>query len=427
MSKQAFMRAMNHIDDQTLERYETAKKRFTDQKRRWIPWTAAAACLVLILSVASILLIPPIQNTSPYSAQQIADLFPSTESMGGTNAYQKIYVSDDRYLYLNELPDQKYLPVYSYRSSSAKLNISQFERLLQPFSSRLPHALGVGDLPFEISESFSQAFSEDSLIAEGKNEQYHFYAEQFANHHRIYFSKNYDLSPEIVLNGETVQIDQRQTDEQIIASLSGIKQSLFEIFGKSFTHAKVVRDFDSYSEYGASSIFIYFYNESDNALNPVMETPVSDYIMIWFNNDPDRADEHGSDSILCDTTIYYYNARTNRNPYKTTARVKRISLEEAEALLYKGYVFGGHTCPLCMQEQEKVDFEDYNYVSFTYVFGKEKSFPRYPTVGIPFYVFYKQIGTARNGNKIYAKTYVPAIAIDGLEEYFEAQQKDHKS
>lgn len=426
MSKQAFMRAMNHIDDQTLERYETVKKRFTDQKRRRIPWVAAAACLVLILSVASILLISPIQNTSPYSAQQIADLFPSTESMGGTNAYQKIYVSDDRYLYLNELPDQKYLPVYSYRSSSAKLNISQFERLLQPFSSRLSHALGVGDLPFEISESFSQPFSEDSLTAEGKNEQYHFYAEQFANHHRIYFSKNYDLSPEIVLNGETVQIDQRQTDEQIIASLSGIKQSLFEIFGKSFTHAKVVRDFDSYSEYGASSIFIYFYNESDNALNPVMETPVSDYIMIWFNNAPNRADEHGSDSILCDTTIYYYNSRTNRNPYKTTARVKRISLEEAEALLYKGYVFGGHTCPLCMQEQEKVDFEDYNYVSFTYVFGKEKSFPRYPTTGIPFYVFYKQIGTARNGNKIYAKTYVPAIAIDGLEEYFETQQKDHK-
>ena len=47
------------------------------------------------------------------------------------------------------------------------------------------------------------------------------------------------------------------------------------------------------------------------------------------------------------------------------------------------------------------------------------------TIGIPFYAFYKEIGTSKNGNTIYAKTYVPAIEISGLEEYFERQKDNH--
>ena len=44
---------------------------------------------------------------------------------------------------------------------------------------------------------------------------------------------------------------------------------------------------------------------------------------------------------------------------------------------------------------------------------------------MPFYAFYKKIGTAKNGNTIYAKTYVCAIETSGLDEYFEAQSKNH--
>ena len=108
--------------------------------------------------------------------------------------------------------------------------------------------------------------------------------------------------------------------------------------------------------------------------------------------------------------------------YTHFADAKRISLEEAENLLYKGYVFGGHSCPLCMAAQEEVDFEGYDFVDITYISGGKNQ----KVVEIPFYTFYKKIGTAKNGNIIYAKTYVPAIKVSGYEEYFKNQIKYHR-
>jgi len=79
-----------------------------------------------------------------------------------------------------------------------------------------------------------------------------------------------------------------------------------------------------------------------------------------------------------------------------------------------------------MANQEKVSFDDYDYVSFEYV----REYPSSENGNesrafIPFYAFYKEIGMADNGNKLFAKTYVPAIEIDGYEEYFESQAETH--
>ena len=100
-----------------------------------------------------------------------------------------------------------------------------------------------------------------------------------------------------------------------------------------------------------------------------------------------------------------------------------ITLDQAEELLYKGYVFGGHSCELCMLMQEKVSFEGYDYVDVEYQYDNEE----HPTVAIPFYAFYKNIGTAQNGNTIYAKTLVCAIELSGYNEYFESQIEKHSS
>ena len=48
-------------------------------------------------------------------------------------------------------------------------------------------------------------------------------------------------------------------------------------------------------------------------------------------------------------------------------------------------------------------------------------------MGVPFYTFYKQIGTSPGGNPIYAKTYVPAIEVTGMEEYFQKAMEFHGS
>lgn len=100
----------------------------------------------------------------------------------------------------------------------------------------------------------------------------------------------------------------------------------------------------------------------------------------------------------------------------------RRDCEEAERLLYSGYVFGGHTCPFCMAEQKKVDFHGYDFVGLEYIFSMDD---RKGTEAVPFYAFYKKIGTAGNGNLIYARTYVPAFAVSGYREYFEKQKEAH--
>ena len=49
------------------------------------------------------------------------------------------------------------------------------------------------------------------------------------------------------------------------------------------------------------------------------------------------------------------------------------------------------------------------------------------TMCIPFYAFYKKIGTSVNGNFIYAKTYVAAIEVSGYTEFFEKQKDEHQN
>jgi hypothetical protein len=61
------------------------------------------------------------------------------------------------------------------------------------------------------------------------------------------------------------------------------------------------------------------------------------------------------------------------------------------------------------------------------VFGKEKS---YDTIGVPFYVFFKLIDSTEYEDYTvyrYAKTYVPAIKVRGLDRYFRLQSEKHKS
>lgn len=93
----------------------------------------------------------------------------------------------------------------------------------------------------------------------------------------------------------------------------------------------------------------------------------------------------------------------------------------AEAMLRNGYVFSNHSCRLCMQNRQKVDFTDYDRVSLEYVFASDDI----RGYGIPFYTFYKRIRVNENGFVQYAKTMVPAIEVSGLQAYFEDQVQHH--
>ncbi len=235
------------------------------------------------------------------------------------------------------------------------------------------------------------------------------------------FSNNsvwvYNQQQPIYLNGKLLSIDQRQSEEEIIESLVWVRDILFDVFGRSFDSVEVVFDYGRTHEYGAENIDVYYYDKTD-------DIRIGDYIYLNFDNYANSSSETESADIITNCSIKYYSYRKPMSEaFSVEAKCKLISLEEAEELLENGYVFGGHSCSLCMAAQEKVSFAEYDYVSFEYVsdyYGYGE-----PARAIPFYAFYKKIGKADNGNIIYAKTYVCAVEVSGLEEYFKAQESNH--
>ncbi len=422
---------LNQIDDDIVEGFVKKNEVFeTRSKRRkfLVRFTAFAACVCLIISAV---VVSPIIDNSSYAASEIAEIFDSyAYNSESTNAYTEICVSDNKYLYIGDIPESEYLEVYRYKEPKKILSKRKLKAFADPLVEKFSAALNQNLPSYTIKDESSIYTEDNTLVASNKfNHGFNYSILQNQYLYRFYISKytEYSDNRTIYLNGEAVQIDQRLTDEEIIASLEDIKRILFDFFDVAFKDVKITRKFDGYSKNGVTWVYIYFYDKDAHPLNLTQDKPVSDYICIDFDNTINFAEDIVSDDILRTSTIQYYQKRTApTDSYDVVSKIKRISIEEAEELLYKGYVFGGHSCKLCMSMQEAISFENYDFVDFEYVFEYVID-PTEASYGIPFYAFYKQIGTAKNGNLIYAKTYVPAIEVSGYEEYFESQMSNHKN
>ena len=437
MKKEEWNEGLNHLDPDLVEQYVT-KKDGLRQKRKvrkvWLRLSAMAACLAVI--VGAILAVPvlrvitrpavPTWDNPPYTAEEISELF-SMKYLDGvaTNAYTKVYVPNAEFLYIGELSEDEYIPLYRYAKDQTKLNEADFRDFVDGILPALADSLRVQVPHYQIEENHYDTGSSLSVSSESGVYSIHAYQKTAGSTFRLYSNTLDD--PKIVLDGETVQVDQRLSDEEIIESIQSIKSKLFDIFNVSFTDVRIIREYDGYSKYGAEWVEIYFFDEDAHPLNVMRSRPISDYICISFDNNENYAGDIVSDGILTVPTIEYFERRNDVvETYPVIAQAKRISLKEAEALLYNGYVFGGHSCPLCMAAQDKVSFDGYDFVDMEYVFGGDTKTGK-PTMAVPFYAFYKKIGTSENGNSIYAKTYVAAIQVGGYEEYFNSQKDEHKN
>lgn len=420
MKKEQWNESLNHIDDDLVEEF-VEKSAKLERKRFWVRLGAMAACFCLIVGMLLFSnRIPevPVWEDTMFSAQEIAG-FMKTYDTAGIQAYQEVYAPSKEYLYANEVPNQKYLDIYQHNELSAALQEQGFNDFIDSFNGKFSSALGI-----EAPQFSKRFFREDELRTWEDAGKYHISVTQRASYYQVICFGSSDAEDDtIVLDGETVQIDLRKSDRQIINSLKSVKNKLFDIFGVTFEDAKVVRVYEGSSK-NACRILVYFYNASEHPLNTYTEYPYicSDYIRISFDNERNHPSEVISDSIINDAGISYVQHRIDvSEKYKSIAREKRISLKEAEALLYNGYTFGGHTCDLCMANNDYVSFEDYDLVGFEYLFDEKQN------LGVPFYTFYKRTEGDFPGEKIFAKTYVPAIPVSGYEEYFESQLKNHRA
>ena len=438
MKKKEWNEGLNHLDPDLIEKYIEQKERLRQKNKKakgvWLRFGAIAACFLLIVS--AVIAVPMLQkaklpdvptwDTAQYSAEDIAKLFDSMKYNGvATNAYTKIYVPDSKYLYIGNMTDDEYLKLYQHTQTDKELNEVELNAFIDAFLPKLAESLDAPIPQYSIKEN--NYSTGNTLSASVDIGSYYLSASQNSQRNSLGLGK-LEGNRQIVIDGETIQIDQRLSDEEILDSILSIKNKLFGIFGISFSNAKVVRNFGSYTKHGVERVDIYFYDESAHDLNSSQPRPITDYIYISFDNFPNYSGDIVSDSILTVSSVYYLKNRSDigDTQYEVVANAKRISISEAEALLYNGYVFGGHSCPLCMRAQDKIDFEGYDFVDIEYVFEYSNK-NETPSIGIPFYAFYKNIGISENGNTIYAKTYVPAIEVSGYKEYFESQKDNHKS
>lgn len=453
MKKNDLNRGLNHIDDDLVEEYISMSARLEGRPRKRgiiLRAVAIAACVCLVIGALAVIPLfereqpnppeqtetesttpgedvtlppePPVWEEAGLTAAQVASVFNrGIESVVPTSAYQKIKVASRDQLSVPPMLDAKYLEIFENRTEYPAANPEAFRAFVDSFYPALIAALGAPDTAYEINVDKKDGSSD--IMMEVQNVYLAMIEREDGYTVSIDNALSYDAEagPLWTLGGIPVQVDQRLSDEEMLASLQELKDVLFAIFGVEFTDVAINR---YYSASRLSNLHITFYNQKDHTLNQEPRI-LSDSITINFDNQKNFPGDIVSDTVLQICNVYYtkyYQPAEQR--FAIGAYAKRISLEEAEQLLYKGYVFGGHACPLCQEAQDPVSFEGYDYVGMTYEFAYDVETWR-ETMAIPFYVFYKQIGTDENGKLIFAKTYVAAIEVSDYDAYFEIQQSNH--
>lgn len=445
MKKREWNEGMNHLDPDIVEKYTEQKDRIRKKKKQkniLLRFGAIAACFVLIVSAIIVVpmfnrrsdIEPYIPNGEPWtpiinsnveevilSADDINGVFDSNMDTNGTNQYMKIYTASPEYLNLLPLPNAEYLPIYSSKKSAPTK--SSLQIFIDKYLDAATSFFNISTRTYEIEKD---DMWNDDIIYKAEISENNNYILFSAQNNLLYFSySQFDENGEtrLKINGDMVSVLESDTDEQIKEKLKDTIAYVCDSFGKKYTNATIQRYY-SYDQLTTIKVYLYTPEEIIFPEN-FSETPMtSDYIALKFNTDWGRGticnwggskeEAFLSGISLCEITegwSEYYNV---------TAKARMLTLEEAEELLKKGYVFGGHSCPLCMAEQPEVDFSDYTYVNIEYVSDENGK------ICIPFYAFYKYIGKTSDGIGTYARTYVPAIEVNGLDEYFQNQINNHK-
>lgn len=420
MSKEKFISAVGEIGENVFDRYNEVEQKLLRRavlKKRMLRVISLAACFcvfagIIITAVHSGVFgiqdtsEPPVNEKKILTAKEIASIFSGYES-AGTSSYATVYAPNKQH-FTQGLPEYtEYLTIYQMNNDVCDTNEKEFKRFTDDIIQSFADKMQVTVPEYKIQKNYKTSFSLGEYTC-------------FVNQNAITNSFwLFGRSKAAINLGGKVTVDQTKSDEDIIKSLENVKKILFDVFNAKFSDVKVNRSYDN-SKNGVSRIDVLFYNAADSRFEGYTDFRYTDYICLSF-----QPVDHASYAphFNCED-IYYQQYRCDTDSDFSTYinKIRQITLDEAEELLLKGYVFGGHSCPICMSEQKKVDFEDYDHVNVKYLsFSRQNEFITY----VPFYAFYKEIGVAENGNIEYAVTYVPAVEVSGYEEYFEKQKDNH--
>lgn len=393
-------------DDYIADAHGEVKKR-----RYGAVWGAVAACLCLaagavyFLGLGGETPVDPVVPKDYYipSAELASSVFDIAERDGlkGTNQYTKVYANDVSELApeLFEAPDE--LEIYKTPAQAPDKDAA--ETFFRAHLSQFQELTGVSTSDYELCEDdYDGAPVYTAFVEETGNNSFKLIMLSARSGDMCIYNGG---SERMKHDGDPVFFPSAADDETITASLADLAAYLNSLFGTDHSEMRVIRE---YSYDGLREVRVYLYSHSE-----------ADRIEMVFNTDwgEGRAYHWGEDKTYAYLTRVALHESFGEKENSVIGTGRALSLSEAEELLYKGHVFGGHSCPLCMAAQDAVDFEGYDAVSLEYVTGGGYS--------VPFYAFFKSLGVNEYGMPTFAKTYVCAVELGGTEEYFEAQTAYH--
>ena len=352
----------------------------------------------------------PKYEDSLYTAEEIANLLNNTKGSGGmTNDYRTVWVSEAKYLNINPIPNRETLFIYRVEEGDVPIDEEEAMRSMDNIFLNIARKYDANaSVPYYSIKSNSSGNMLEAVSSYVQNSA------------KIYYSSRWawvKLKPSgDTLFGNPTRFDIGLSYDEIIELVEPLKYELGDIFDVNFNDIIINNMLSPYGK-----MYVYFYNKASHELNDYGLynrdiRPYSDYIELFFEavNEQNVHTSSGNRTWKL-KEVNYWEFRSGANQiYSKIAKGEMISLEEAEELLYKGYGFGAYSNK---DLQTEISFENYDYVSMEYLFGY-LSDERTDLVGMPFYVFYKKMTDNSGDGGTYAKVYVSAFKVEGLEDYF---------
>lgn len=404
---------ISYIGDDIIDEATNAASLKKDRKKvpiAWKRWTAIAACLCLILCFT--FLIPLMQKSInvhlPDSAQIfVGDILSQSKGLVGAGASTQAYFVQEA----EKLSDLMKSPVKSssevpaltvYQTVTADDSKSYFTKKTQNIQNSAKDNLGIS-LTAENYTSYDEDYCYYSVDLMSENFSISMDTSDSigttATHYRIWDSDR--PVQYLELFGSKIIITADESDESIKNKLTEALAFANKMFGTNCEIQSITRKPEN-SEEGYITVGVDAYENSAD-INQAMYNQYLGSMNFLFMGDND--DEIPLVGI-------YYTEYELENAF--SENVELISVSEAEASLKNGYIFVGHVCPICMSNNTEVNFTNYDGLEIVY---RTDTFGKYT---IPFYAFYK-----KTGKYTFAIAYVPAVAVGGLQEYFEAQESWH--
>lgn len=443
---------IGNTDEKMIAEAKNTKK---SRKNTWVKWGAMAACLCLVV-IGSIVAISTRNNptnidppqtdtgneTSQYnqtdigkkmpqynlSALDIASLFPAAADRE-TNQYTVVYARSINEL-CGALPEASdTIDIYTLRQVTPDPDKARtFLETNLPFLKSLA-SVSTTDYDWqERTDAFGNpmiycSLEEEHIPEDGEGDEAWTLGSVrmvvARNQYSVYAEKNIPLT----INDTYVGFPASASDEEIRYALTDTVRYFNDHFGTDYSEIKISRDW-GYDRLQSISVFLY--DGTSSAYPEIFsQQPLSGgCITLTFYSDWGEGSGHDwsrftKDELLLGDVSFYVSDDPWDEVYSVLGTNRMLSLEEAEEMLSKGYVFGGHSCPLCIADQEALDFSDYDGVEIEYIHSMDS------LIYVPFYAFYKEIGENEYGMPSFAKTYVCAVEVSGLDDYFEGQEVYH--